>query len=240
MICQNHLKKDGTYDGIYGEQTKNALYNWQKGYTPTPVKKSNVTISAAPTYNKKYGGWLDKYQGDISGSQVMPSETTQSFIPANLKNKLDQLKKQDPKYKQKLAQEKKFYDDVAKAEEDARKKEIADRKARIANSIKAQDEKIIGNPNWREVLARQTQATGDKLRISDEPNFFDDYVNPAAMIGSMATGLGQAPYQAQQQDSYMPYLTGIGMPLVMGALAGLGAKSTGQFINNIVNPLAGL
>jgi len=189
---------------------------------------------------KKMGGWLDKYQGDISGSQVMPSETTQSFIPANLKNKLDQLKKQDPKYKQKLAQEKKFYDDVAKAEEDARKKEIADRKARIANSIKAQDEKIIGNPNWREVLARQTQATGDKLRISDEPNFFDDYVNPAAMIGSMATGLGQAPYQAQQQDSYMPYLTGIGMPLAMGALAGLGAKSTGQFINNIVNPLAGL
>ena len=56
------LKKDGTYDGIYGEQTKNALYNWQKGYTPTPVKKSNVTISAAPTYNKKYGGWLDKLQ----------------------------------------------------------------------------------------------------------------------------------------------------------------------------------
>jgi len=197
----------------------------------------------ADVVSKQMGGWLDdldKYQGDKRGSQVMPSETTQSFIPASLKYKMDQLNKQNPKYQKELAEEKKFYADVAKAEEDARKKEISDRKARIANSIKAQDEKLIGNPNWREVLARQTQATGDKLRISDEPNFFDDYINPAAMIGSMASGLGQAPYQAQQTGSYMPYVYGVGMPLVAGALAGIGAKSTGQFVNNIVNPLAGI
>jgi hypothetical protein len=55
----------------------------------------------------------------------------------------------------------------------------------------------------------------------------------------MASNLGQAPLQAQQQDSYMPYVTSIGTPLAVGALAGLGTKSTGQFVNNLVNPLAG-
>jgi hypothetical protein len=186
---------------------------------------------------KKMGGWLDKYQGDISGSQVMPSETTQSFIPANLKNKLDQLNKQDPKYKQKLAQEKKFYGDVAKAEEDARKQEVADRKARIADSIEAQKESIIGNPNWREVLARQTQATGDKFRVSDEPNFFDDYINPGVWIGDMASDLGQAPYVAKEMDSNLPYALAIGAPLLTGALEGIGGKSTKDFITNIISPV---
>jgi hypothetical protein len=117
---------------------------------------------------------------------------------------------------------------------------VAERKAKIADSVKAQDEDIIGNPNWREVLARETQATGDKFRLfPEEDSFFDNYLNPGVMIGNMASGLGQAPLQAQQQDSYMPYVTSIGTPLAVGALGGLGTKSTGQFVNNLVNPLAG-
>ena len=60
------------------------------------------------------------------------------------------------------------------------------------------------------------------------------------MIGSMADNLGQAPLRAQQEDSYMPYFTSIGTPLAVGALAGLGTNgSTGQFVNNLANPLAG-
>jgi hypothetical protein len=220
------LKKDPKFEVEFSKAYKN--YSYAYGGDP-----SLPNIEG----HYKTGGWLDKYQGDINGSQVMPSETTQSFIPANLKNKLDQLKKQDPKYKQKLAQEKKFYDDVAKAEEDARKQEVADRKARIADSIEAQKESIIGNPNWREVLARQTQATGDKLRISDEPNFFDDYINPGVWIGDMASDLGQAPYTAKEMDSNLPYALAIGAPLLTGALEGIGGKSTKDFITNIISPV---
>ena len=56
------LKKDGTYDGIYGDQTKYALDNWQKGklHVPNIVKKSDKVLTAAPTYNKQMGGWLDE------------------------------------------------------------------------------------------------------------------------------------------------------------------------------------
>lgn len=128
---------------------------------------------------------------------------------------------------------------VSKVARNKTDKEIADdRKQKINESVFYQDMPLTQN-NWREVLAKQTQATGDKLRVSDEPNFFDDYVNPAAMVGSMASNLGQAPLQAQQSNSYMPYVTSIGAPLAVGTLAGLGANSTGQFVNNLVNPLAG-
>jgi hypothetical protein len=125
----------------------------------------------------------------------------------------------------------------AKRKEQETKAMLADRKARIEDSILAQDEDIIGNPNWREVMARETQATGDKFRLfPEEDSFFDDYLNPAVMIGNMATDLGQAPYYAKEQDSYMPYVTSIGIPLLTGALEGIGAKTNKQFINNIANP----
>jgi len=118
-------------------------------------------------------------------------------------------------------------------------KEIAqERESKIQASVEAQKAPYT-KENWRQQLAAETAATGDKLRVSLEPNFFDDYINPAAMIGNMASNLGQAPLQAQQTDSVMPYATAIGAPLAVGALAGIGAKTTGQFANNIVNPLAG-
>lgn len=118
-------------------------------------------------------------------------------------------------------------------------KEIAqEREAKIQASVEAQKTPYT-KENWRQQLAAETSATGDKLRVSLEPNFFDDYLNPAVMIGSMASNLGQAPLQAEQSDSVLPYITSVGAPLVTGALAGLGTQTSGQFVNNLANPLAG-
>jgi LysM repeat protein len=118
---------------------------------------------------------------------------------------------------------------------------IADREARMADAMKAQDEDVIGNPNWREVLARETQSTGDKFRLfpNDPDSFVDDWLNPGVMIGDMVSSLGSAPLRARDEDSYMPYVTSIGTPLALGALGGLGTSNTRQFVNNLVNPLAG-
>ena len=128
---------------------------------------------------------------------------------------------------------------VSKSARNKTDKEIAEeRKAKIEESIKYQDVPMTSD-NWREVLAKETQSTGDKFRVSLEPNFFDDYLNPASMIGNMASNLGQAPLQAQQSDSILPYITSVGTPLAVGALAGLGTQNTSQFVNNLVNPLAG-
>jgi hypothetical protein len=99
----------------------------------------------------------------------------------------------------------------------------------------------ILNPdnNTRENWAITAKGLESQYRLSDEPNFVDDYLNPFNMVGGMASNLGQAPLQAQQSDSYLPYATAIGMPLTIGAVSGVGANSTGQFVNNLTNPLAG-
>jgi muramidase (phage lysozyme) len=119
-------------------------------------------------------------------------------------------------------------------------KEIAqEREAKIQASVLAQKTPYT-QENWREQLAAETAAIGDKLRFSNEPNAVDDSMfNPVQMIAGMASNLGQAPLQAQQTDSNLPYLTSIGAPLAVGAIGGLGTKTTGQFVNNLVNPLAG-
>jgi hypothetical protein len=124
-------------------------------------------------------------------------------------------------------------------------KEIADerkavRKKSDANVLNQYSTEILDPDNWtRENLAESAQGLESKFRVSDEPNFFDDWLNPANMIGNMASNLGQAPLQAQQSDSYLPYITAIGTPLTVGALAGLGTSSNAQFINNLTNPIAG-
>lgn len=118
-------------------------------------------------------------------------------------------------------------------------KEIAEeRQTRIDAQTQANAQPFDWS-NFRQSLADRSQATGDALRVSNEPNLFDDYLNPFAMIGSMADNLGQAPLRAQQEDSYIPYVTAVGTPLAVGAVAGMGTQSTGQFVNNVANPLAG-
>lgn len=68
---------------------------------------------------------------------------------------------------------------------------------------------------------------------------FLNMFNPVTILYDMAAGLGEAPLTSDVSNSYMPYLTGVGVPLLTGALSGIGAKTTGQFVNNLANPLAG-
>jgi hypothetical protein len=125
-------------------------------------------------------------------------------------------------------------------------KEIADerkaiRKKSDANVLNQYSTEIFDTDNWtRQNLSDAALGLESKFRVSDEPNFFDNWLNPFNMVGNMASNLGQAPLQAEQTDSYMPYVTAIGTPLTVGALAGLGTNSTGQFVNNLTNPVAGL
>jgi hypothetical protein len=93
--------------------------------------------------------------------------------------------------------------------------------------------------NWREKAYTAGLSLGVRSKI-DENNtksFIDEYLNP---FPSIFEGLGTAPYVAKQTNSNMPYVAGIGMPLALGAFAGIGSKTTGQFVNNLVNPLAGI
>lgn len=91
-----------------------------------------------------------------------------------------------------------------------------------------------------ENLAQETGATGDKLRFfpNDPNSFIDDYLNPLKMVGDRASGLGRLPLNVKQ-GNYGAAALDVAILVATGALAGLGAKSAGQFVNNLANPLAG-
>lgn len=126
---------------------------------------------------------------------------------------------------------------VAKSVQEAqqlRKIQEDERRARIADSEAAK--KIPYTlQNFPEVIARETQAIGDKL----QSDYIPDILNPAMMLGELASGIGRVPLNLQQ-GNYGEAALNIGLPLVTGAFAGLGAKTTGQFVNNLVNPVAGI
>lgn len=111
------------------------------------------------------------------------------------------------------------------------KKEIESRKQaeKIINSGKGKftlptgETKDYSKMNFREKSYVKGEALKNRGRFfPDENNIIDD-LNPLNWIGSMAGNMSQAPYVAQQTDSYMPYATAIAEPLLMGRAIGSGS-----------------
>lgn len=130
-----------------------------------------------------------------------------------------------------------------KEEAEIRKnKRIASKEALLKRKADPNYSPLKGLPgeSFKEMLYNEAEPMVHMGRISDEDNFFDDYINPLHHFNRMAGNLGTAPLEAEQSDSYLPYVAAVGEPLIGGGLAGAGAKSTKQFVNNAVNPLAGV
>jgi hypothetical protein len=120
-----------------------------------------------------------------------------------------------------------------KAKKDA--EELQRRKTAIETSNAARN-KSFSVQN----LADESGAIGDKLRMfpNDPDSFIDEYINPGVMVGNMASGLGRVPLNIQE-GNYGQAAMSVAAPIATGALAGIGTQNTGQFANNLVNPLAG-
>ena len=220
-------------NGKYAKKTMASAQNGQE------MKYYQEGLDFKPKTISKDGAWLDNYDEAQAGKKVVfdPKKFAQDQ-KANtpLQRSID---KEANSENLRLYTNTKEYQDKVKVNKAAQDKAIIqDRKDRIKNSEAAQ-KKSFTKDNWRQQLADETQATGDKFRIfpEDPDSFVDNWLNPGVLIGDMASSLGSAPLRAQQENSYMPYATSIGIPLLTGALEGLGAKSNKEFISNVVNPL---
>ena len=165
-------------------------------------------------------------------------EQLNNALPKNHKTYLESIQKSEnpysAEYYKKVAEEERIREaDKKKAREEDRKKRVADDELRRKNGPQKEE-------TWREMFYNDVNASDAKYRVSQEDNIFDDYINPAAMIGGMVKNLGQAPLVAKETDSNMPYVTAVATPLAVGAVGGIGAKTSGQAFNNAVNPLAGI
>lgn len=172
-------------------------------------------------YNAKFGGVMNYFQnaGEKEGEPLQLGQTTRTFQVTDSGSQR-QLNAQEIKAIQ------------AKKDQQV----LAERKARLEKSKQAK-----GKPISAQQIADESGAIGDKFRIfpEDAASFVDDYINPGVWLGNMASGLGRVPLNLQE-GNYGQAAVDIGMPLLVGRLAGIGAKNTGQFVNNLVNPVAGI
>jgi hypothetical protein len=90
-----------------------------------------------------------------------------------------------------------------------------------------------------------TPATNEQLRnefraFPNDPNsFFDKYLNVPNHIGNFAASLGEN-FTGEQPFDPWKLATDVVSPAFVGMTAGIGAQNTGQFVNNLINPLAGI
>ena len=164
---------------------------------------------------EKPKGWLDKYSDNVAASDA--TRVNKQLVPLNAKK-------------------------VTQKQLDQR--EAQARRDRINKANIAKD-KMYTNPEEPifgfspEVFAESTSAIGDKLRVSDSPNIFDDYINPMPIFGEMASGLGKIPLNIKQgnygqaaMNLATPLLAGAGEELLEGLVRGLGKT---KIANNTPN-----
>jgi hypothetical protein len=244
---QRYLKQYGPGYLNHPGFIKHELYKKQNGGSlpgATGMMYARIGAPSNGKYAKKTkasaenGAWLDDY--DVAQEGINTSKFKDFGKSNSPKSKLQRsTAKEEASEDYRRWTDSSEYKNQVKANKLAEDKAIVKgRKDRINKSMVAQ-KKSFTKDNWRQQLADETQAIGDKFRIfpEDPDSFVDEWLNPGVLLGGMASDLGSAPLRAQQEDSYMPYVTSIGVPLLTGGLEGIGAKTTGKFINNLVNPL---
>jgi len=121
-------------------------------------------------------------------------------------------------------------------------KEAQEKAQRLKEAEEAYKKRKTGAPITPELLAQETQAIGDKISLQNIPGVgkhIPEILDVTGMIGNMASGLGRNPLNVEKGD-YGQAALSIATPLTVGALAGIGTQNTGQFVNNLVNPLANI
>lgn len=121
-------------------------------------------------------------------------------------------------------------------------KEAQEKAQRLKEAEEAYKKRKAGVSITPELLAQETQAIGDKISLQNIPGvgqYIPDILDVTGGIGSMASNLGALPLNLNR-GNYGQALLSVATPLATGALAGVSSPTMGQFVNNLVNPLAGI
>lgn len=222
-------------------------------------------LDFTPKTISKNGGWLDKYdapqaqtgkmleylkskktapvvtKGEPMSEEMQKRITTETLRRQTQKNKpltatntREQAVERGRAENLRVIEENKEYDRQAMVEGKAA--EATRENPNVPFTFPTGESKLWKDMDWRE----RQYVSGRNLGSMSRFNNWTDWINPITMIGEMGEGLATAPYMARETDSNLPYVAGIASPLLGGALGGLGTRNTGQFVNNMINPLAGM
>jgi hypothetical protein len=246
-------------NGPYAKKTKASAQNGQE------MKFYQEGLDFTPKTISKNGGWLDKYdvpqaqtgkmleylkskktapvvtKGEPMSEEMQKRITTETLRRQTQKNKpltatntREQAVERGRAENLRVIEENKEYDRQAMAEGKAA--EATRENPNVPFTFPTGESKLWKDMDWRE----QQYVSGRNLGSMSRSNNWTDWINPITMFGEMGEGLATAPYMARETDSNLPYIAGIVSPLLTGALGGAGTRSTGQFANNMLNPVAGM
>lgn len=203
----------GVKEGIEAYQAKQRA-DRLKGYYDQDLAERKRDISLGEYVNTPYTQYQDGgIQLGETVSKFRASDSSQSGTTTGA-TKMEQAK-------------------LSAAQQKENQRILAERKARMERSKAAK-----GKPLSAQQIADESAAIGDKFRFfPDDPNSVIDALNPAVLVGDLASGLGQVPLNIQE-GNYGQAAMNVAAPLVTGAL--LGGKNAAQLANNLVNPLAGI
>lgn len=209
----------------------------KEDYSATIVKRANFARNASK-WKHEEGGELEQYQmaGQVDFRDQLFPKQKPIVDRGNFSNikftsqQADTLKKVKEKERLELKNQLKQEQSARAAKEKGLSFTLPTGKTKTYNQMSAKERAYVD----AQVLRNKGRWNENSV---DQPllNMF----NPITMVYDMAAGIGEAPIMSDVSGSYLPYVTGTGIPLVTGALSSVGAKTTGQFVNNLINPLAG-
>ena len=241
-----------------------AIANYDKNSDTYILSKplDEVTITAeAPQWAKDKRNLEKQYTKDWYIDNKMPKFSRSMGISANnmhpnnvkqyeefINNKLaESILKRHPKVGTSANDRLEWYNSLSEKEREivnnsysADKFSPAVRAYMESQSNEAKKYGILETFRDADKLAQSVEGTPERFRIfPNAENNFENYVNPLMWIGDMAKGLGNIPKDIKK-GNYLKAAGSIASPLLGGALGGLGAKTTGQFVKNTFLPLGGL
>jgi hypothetical protein len=237
---------------LQGHKNKEAKRD-RESFRTSVQKAKKDSINSGYSTLKEFGGKLYYQQdiGDLPTTKYGTPEYEEAYRTGNLLvNGVKPLPEYTYNYKR-------GFDDLPTPRytgplmnqrliDEATQREYEQRRRAIDESVAAARE-----PLSTQRLARESAATGDKFSLQmnlgdpyNNPRLYEtlgalDFINPGVMLGDMVTGLGSIPYNVQE-GNYGAAAVGLGLPLATGALAAIGVKTPRQFVNNLVNPVAGI
>jgi hypothetical protein len=258
-VVKEYDRRSPEYKAMYDSGRLMSYDKSTDTYRATPLETFEVKTKAPQwlidkrnieknfTKEKFVKKYLPKWSGSMGETADNLSENAQKDYEKKVNDKLANIiLKRNPKLGKSTEDRLKWAESLTEKERDiVNRSSYANKFLPAMNAYNENQSNLTKNYSTRALLsdadklAQSVEGTPERFRLfPNAENNIESYVNPGMFIGSMAKGLGNVPKDIKNEN-YGQAALSIATPLSVGAFAGIGNPSTGQFVNNLVNPLAG-
>ena len=258
-VVKEYDRRSPEYKAMYDSGKLMSYDKTTDTYTATPLQTQVVKTNAPQwlldkrkieqnyTKEKFVKKSLPKWANSVGETADNLSENAQKDYEKKVNDKLANIiLKRNPKLGKSTEDRLKWAESLTEKERDiVNRSSYANKFLPAMNAYNENQSNLTKNYSTRALLldadklAQSVEGTPERFRLfPNAENNVESYINPGVLLGQMAKGLGNVPKDIKEGNNLKAALS-IANPIGFGALAGIGNPSTGQFVNNLANPLAG-